>query len=66
MRAGSQGFIPSWTAFPGHKQEAGWEAGQAVLELVTIWDSGTCKVKTLATRPPCWAIFSPIFEGNVF
>ena len=29
--AGSQGFGPSSTAFPGHKQGAGWEAGPLVL-----------------------------------
>ena len=49
MGAESQGFGPSSTAFPGHKQGAGWEAGSLALEQVTIWDSGMCKARTLNT-----------------
>ena len=33
MGAGSQGFGPSSTAFPDHKQGAGWEVGLPGLEL---------------------------------
>ena len=31
--AGSQSFRPSWTAFPGRKQGAGWEAGAAGIRI---------------------------------
>ena len=48
--AWSQGFGPSSTAFPGHEQGAGWDVELPGLELAPIWDLGTCKVRTLATR----------------
>ena len=48
--AGSQGFGLSLTAFPGHKQGAGWEAGLPGLQLVPRWDPGTLKARTLASR----------------
>ena len=38
MGAGSQGFGPALTAFPGHKQGAGWEVGLLGLEQAPIWD----------------------------
>ena len=47
MGAESQGFEPSSTAFPGHKQGAGWEMELQGLELVPIWDPGTFKMITL-------------------
>ena len=47
---GSQNFGPFSMAFPGHKQGAGWEAGQPGLEPAAIWHPGTCKARTLATR----------------
>ena len=40
MGAGSQSFGPSLTAFPDHRQEAGWESGAAGLEPASIWDLG--------------------------
>ena len=49
----SQSFGTSSTAFPGHKQRAGWEMGLPGLELVPIWDPGAFKVRTLAARPRC-------------
>ena len=49
--AGSQSFGPSSTAFPGHRQGAGWEVELPGLELVPIWDLGAFKVRTLAARP---------------
>ena len=39
--AGSQGFGPSSTACPGHRQGAGWEVEQQGHELAPIWDAGT-------------------------
>ena len=50
--AGSQGFGPSSTAFPGHKQKTGWEVGPPGLEPAYIWDPGALKAKTLATKLP--------------
>ena len=38
--AGSQGFGPSSTTFPGHRQGSGWEVGLPGLELAPIWDPG--------------------------
>jgi len=55
--AGSQGFGLSSTAFPGHKQGAGWEVELLGLELAPIWDPGTFKARTLAARPQCRAQF---------
>ena len=52
MGTESQGFGVSSTAFPGHKQGAGWDAGLLGLEPVPIWDPGACKARTLATGPP--------------
>ena len=49
--AGSPSFGLSLTAFPGHKQGAGWEEGPPGLEPAPIWDPGACKVKTLTTAP---------------
>ena len=37
---GSQSFGPSLTAFPGHRQGAGWEAG---IEPAPIWDPGRAR-----------------------
>ena len=64
MGAGCQGFGPSSTAFPGHKQGAGWEAGQPGLEPASIWDPGRVKMRTLAARllhGPCVFYF---FRSN--
>ena len=47
MGAGSQGFGPSLTALPGHKQGAEWEVGLSGLE--PIWDPGAVKARTLAS-----------------
>ena len=41
--AGSQSFGPSLTAFPGHRQEAGREAGPLGLEPAPIWDPGRAR-----------------------
>ena len=46
---------PSSSAFPGHKQGAGWEAGRPGLEPEPIWDPGTFKVRNLVVRPQRWA-----------
>ena len=51
--AGSQGFGLSLTAFPGHRQLAGWEVGLLGLELWPIQDPGTFKARTLAARLLC-------------
>ena len=51
MGAGSLGFGPSLTAFPGPKQGAEWEVELLGLEPVPIWDPGAFKVRTLAARP---------------
>ena len=58
--AESQGFMPSSTAFPGHKQGAGWEARLPTLEPSFTWDLSMFKAKTLATRLSHWA------TGNIF
>ena len=47
--AGAQSFGRSSTAFPGHRQGAGWEAAWLGLEPVSIRDAGTFKVRTLTT-----------------
>ena len=60
--AGSQGFGSSSSAFPGHKQGAGWEVGLQELEPAPIWDLGVCEVRTLAARPPRRA---PLVASNV-
>ena len=44
------------TAFPGHKQGAGWEAVLSGLEPVPIWDPSAFKARTLASRPLYWAL----------
>ena len=36
--------------FPGHKLGTGWKEGPPGLEPVPVWDSGTCKVRTLTTK----------------
>ena len=54
MGAGSHGFGPSSTAFPGHRQGAGREVGLPPLELVPIWDPGLARqgpLTTCATMP---------------
>ena len=56
--AGSQSFGPSSTAFPGHRQGAGREAGLPGLEPAPIWDPGRARrgpLTTCATAPgpPC-------------
>ena len=56
MGAGSQVLRPSSTAFPGHKQGAGWQAGPPGLELMPLWDPGKCKMRTLAARLLSWAL----------
>ena len=61
--AGAQGFGLSSTAFPGHKQGAGWEVGLPGHKLAPIWDTGMFKVRTLAARPPHQALFL-IFIGK--
>lgn len=46
--AGSQGFGPSCPAFPGYKQEAGWEGEQlecGTAGTVLIWDPGAYKMR---------------------
>ena len=45
---------PSSTAFPGHRQGAGWEVGPPGLEPAPTWDPGMCKGRT-AARLPRWA-----------
>ena len=52
---GPQNFGPSSTAFPGHKQGAGWEVEVLGLEPGPIWDPGGFKVRTLAGSPLCRA-----------
>ena len=64
--AGSQGFGSSSTAFPGHRQGAGWEAGLSVLEPVIIWDPSMFKKSTLAARPLRRAQYSFFFFKNCF
>ena len=51
MGAGSQGFESSLTAFPGHKQGAGWEVELPGLEQAIIWDFGVFKARTLSAMP---------------
>ena len=41
--AGSQSLGPSSTAFPGHRQGAGKEAGLLGLEPAPIWDPGRAR-----------------------
>ena len=48
--AGFQGFGLSLTAFPGHKQGAGWETGLLGLEPMPISDPDVCEVRTVAAR----------------
>ena len=47
----SHGLGPSSTAFPGHKQGAGWEVELLVLEPAPIWDPSAFKARTLAASP---------------
>ena len=61
----AQCFGLSSAAFPGHKQEAGWEAGQPGLELVPMWDPSTFKAKTLTVRLLYWALRFIYFYGKV-
>ena len=49
-------FGPFSTAFPGHKQGAGSEVELPGLEPVPILDPSAFKVKTLSTKPLCWAL----------
>ena len=56
MGAGSHGFGPSSTAFPSHKQGAGWEVELLGHEVVSIWDPSTCKGRTSDTRLLCWIL----------
>ena len=51
MGAGSQVLRPSSTAFPGHKQGAGWEVKLPGLDPAPIWDPSAIKARTLVTRP---------------
>ena len=44
--AGSQGFGPSSTAFPGHNRELDGKRGHPELELASIWDPSVCKART--------------------
>ena len=44
----SQSFGPFLTAFPGHKQGAGWEVVLPDLEPVPMWNSGTLRARNLA------------------
>ena len=46
MDSKSQGFGPSSTAYPGHKQGAGWEVELPGIELAPMWDPGTFKART--------------------
>ena len=61
MGAGSKGFGPSSTAFPGHKQGAGWDVGLLGLELAPIWDPGVFKARTLCTSPYHQALYLAYF-----
>ena len=67
MGAGSQGFGLSSDAFLGHKQGAGWEVGPLGYKLTPIWDSGTFKVRTLATRLLHWVYkYRTLFCLNIY
>lgn len=48
MAAGAQGFVPSSTAFSGHRQEAGWDMKQPEHELATMQDASTCNIRIYA------------------
>ena len=61
----SQGFGPSSTAFPSHKKGAGWEVELLKLELAPIWDLGTFKVRTLATKPCHQVQEQNYFQRNI-
>ena len=57
---GSQSFGPSLTAFPGHRQGAGREAGLPGLEPAPIWDPGRARrgpSTTCATTPGPFIFF---------
>ena len=47
-----QGFGPSSTTLPGHRQGAGWEVELPGWKPISIWDPGAFRASTLATRPP--------------
>ena len=64
MGAGSQGFGPSSTTFPGHKQGAGWEVELTGLEQVPMWAPGLFKMRTLVARPCHWAQEQNYFQRN--
>lgn len=53
--AGIQGFEPSFTVFPGHKQETGWEVEQLGHELVPIGMLAP-EVEDQSTMPLCWSL----------
>ena len=55
--AGSQGLGPSLAAVPGHKQGAGWEVELLGREPAHVWDASVFKVRILAAKPPCRALF---------
>ena len=50
--ARSQGFAPSSTTFPGHRQGAERAVGDLGYEPASKWDPGACKVRTLVARLP--------------
>ena len=61
----SQGFGPSLTAFPGHRQRAGWEVELPGLEQMPILDPSRFKVRTSATRLLCWALLKERFIDSL-
>ena len=62
MGAGSQSLGPSSTAFPGHKQGAGWEVEPLGLEPAPTWYPSTLKVMTLAATSRRWAQLAAILK----
>ena len=64
--AGSQSFGPSSTAFPGHRQGAGREAGLPGLELAPIWDPGRARRGPLTTCATALSPELPVFNGTLF
>lgn len=67
LGAGSHGFVLFSAALWGLKQGTGRESEQPLYKQVPLWDPGTCKGRSLATRIPCWATLFIYTKGfNLF
>ena len=64
----AQGLQPTYVAFPGHKQGAGWEMEQTGHKLTPIWDVEARKGKlvygAIVLAPS--SVFSNAFVFGVF